>query len=101
MSVQAITDALIALECVTFEVRLQMPGGFRRTPKRVRVVVQAPNPVHLALLRHVVEHAGGTIEGNPASLGLGVRCPDGDVLSFSLPWEGNEELLSLGSGPRS
>lgn len=94
-----IADAMRRLGCVTHEVRLQIPTGalIRRVPKRVRVVTEAPDAVSLALLRRVVEHVGGSVEGNPARLGLGVPVPDGHVLSFSLPYEDDaQSILSLG-----
>lgn len=83
---QVMADAVSRFGCVVWEVRLQMPG-FKRTPRRVRVVVQCPDGVTKSLLAAVVAHAGGTVEGNPVRLGLGVPLPDGEVLSFSFPWE--------------
>lgn len=93
-----IADAIYAVGGTVHEVRVQFWRVFRE--KRIRVVVELPDATAHVVLAGVLQRAGATIEPNPVHLGMGVRCPVGHVVTFSVPYTGElHDALEIGPGP--
>lgn len=69
--------------CEVLEVRLRQIIG--RPGFGTRIVVAAPDAERAELLVYAVLGVDGTIEGNPATLALGLPLPDLPVVTFWLP----------------